>query len=88
MQNSAICFACKHLGKNTTMPAGADISVFYGCTAFPEGIPKEIWYGGFDHRKPFGLEETLFAINDEEEGSVGLALKALKNYEIIMGISA
>ena len=66
MQNIAICFACKHLGKNTTIPTGADISIFYGCTAFPEGIPKEIWYGGFDHRKPFGLEETLFTINDEE----------------------
>jgi hypothetical protein len=50
MQNSTICFACKHLGQNTTIPAGVDISLFYGCTAFPEGIPKEIWYGGFDHR--------------------------------------
>jgi hypothetical protein len=88
MQNSAICFACKHLNKNTIAPADVDVSTFYGCTAFPEGIPNEIWYGGFDHRKPFGLEDTLFTINDEEEGSIGLALKALKNYEIIQGISA
>ena len=30
------------------------------CDAFPDGIPVEIFAGGFDHREPFGDEELLF----------------------------
>lgn len=31
------------------------------CEAFPEGIPRRILAGGFDHRAPFSDETTLFA---------------------------
>ena len=87
MENVAICFACKHLNQNIDLKLAKDDFNFAGCTAFPRGIPKEIWEDGFDHRKPLGLEDTLFTI-DDEDGFIGLSLKTLKNYEIIMGISA
>ncbi len=43
----AICFACRHRDFSGEDPT---------CAAFPDGIPSEIFYGGFDHRKPFGRE--------------------------------
>lgn len=30
------------------------------CDAFPDGIPVDIFAGGFDHRSRFGDEELLF----------------------------
>lgn len=62
-----ICVSCSHWQ--------------YGsCTAYPEGIPEEIMIEGFDHRKPFGGEQTengepiLYALNPERS-------KALEAYE-------
>lgn len=40
----AICFACRFRRGDK-------------CDAFPEGIPKSIIFGGFDHRRPFGGEQ-------------------------------
>lgn len=40
----AICFACRYRRGGGT------------CDAYPGGIPTEIFYGGFDHRRPFGGE--------------------------------
>lgn len=57
-----ICLACTHLDM--------DVERGYGenpvCIAFPDGIPDDIWLGGFDHREPhpadqgvrFELDET------------------------------
>lgn len=36
-----ICTSCKLLRKGMT------------CVAFPDGIPDQILFHGFDHRKPF-----------------------------------
>lgn len=36
------CPLCKHFNRNADTPA---------CTAFPDGIPKEIAKGEFDHRE-------------------------------------
>jgi hypothetical protein len=45
------------------------------CEAFPDGIPKQISYGGFDHREPFkgdhGLRFVL--IPDDPEAADDLA---------------
>ena len=32
------------------------------CKAFPEGIPDEIFKGGFDHREPLGEEAITFRL--------------------------
>lgn len=41
----AICASCVRLGFD-------DLGLSPSCAAFPDGIPDEIWAGGFDHRKP------------------------------------
>jgi hypothetical protein len=55
-----ICISCRHL--DTTTEARR-------CTAFPDGIPKPIYIGGFDHRNPYpgdhGIRhETLEGMED------------------------
>lgn len=57
---AAICFACELRQGGGT------------CDAYPDGIPDEILFGGFDHRKPFGGERKkdgkprLFKLNPEK----------------------
>lgn len=55
----SICFACEHFRGST-------------CTAFPQGIPQAILFGGADHREPVGGEQTddngapiLFLLDDD-----------------------
>lgn len=66
---AAICFACDRW-------AGGR------CSAFPQGIPDAIMFGGFDHREPFGgeVEGRLFVLEPGEEDS-------LRAYENIMEIA-
>lgn len=40
-----ICFACR---RRQMGPADKPV-----CSAFPDGIPDQIWKGGYDHRNPF-----------------------------------
>lgn len=51
-----ICAACRHLGERTVDRITKD-GWFAGetptCLAFPDGIPDEIWLGGYDHRRAF-----------------------------------
>lgn len=64
-----ICWACKNLGKgdqrteeNTSMD---DLLNGAACSAFPMGIPKEIWLNLYDHRKPLRDEKILFEMQDD-----------------------
>ena len=38
-----MCYSCEHFDKRNT-----DV-----CEAFPKGIPRKIFWDGYDHRKPF-----------------------------------
>ena len=42
-----LCVTCVHLRKATDESNGAET-----CLAFPEGIPRDVFYAPFDHRHP------------------------------------
>ncbi len=56
---SALCFICEHYEPGTDPDNDLNKP---RCRAFPEGIPSEIFNGGFDHREPFGNEPVLFRL--------------------------
>jgi hypothetical protein len=45
------CFECRHFGEDEF---GAPV-----CTAFPAGVPREIYFEGFDHRQPFPGDQGI-----------------------------
>lgn len=55
----ALCFLC-HYYEPGTDPENE--SGKPRCKAFPEGIPAEIFNGGFDHREPLGDEAITFRL--------------------------
>jgi len=66
-----ICFACRHLVRGEVgedPDTGSSTAV---CAAFPDGIPLEIWKGGFDHRRSHPdhdeVDGVLFELDEEED---------------------
>jgi hypothetical protein len=62
----SLCFYCIHalpvLGKPT-------------CTAFPDGIPAEVYEGNADHRKPFPGDHGIRFELDPTKGTLPEYLK-------------
>jgi hypothetical protein len=48
MRLPTICDACAHKHPEVGVPEDSAPS----CDAFPNVIPGDIWFGGFDHRNP------------------------------------
>lgn len=43
------CYDCKHLHPRRNWEPGSPRT----CDAFPQGIPREIWFDGVEHREPY-----------------------------------
>ena len=79
----SICSACERL--NRVWEQQRDATDVRKCDAFPKGIPSQINPGTFDHREPFGGEESgmLFLLRDDEG-----ARRKLQLYEEMSSESA
>ncbi len=53
-----ICMLCKRLHFTDTDGPPT-------CDAFPMGIPAEIWWEAYDHRRPYRDETMLFQLDTE-----------------------
>lgn len=53
---------CRHYVAGTDESNDRNVPV---CRAFPDGIPSEIWAGGFDHRNQYRDEPVLFDLDPE-----------------------
>jgi len=57
-----MCMACQHLDREKESE--------HVCSAFPEGIPEEIWTNRYDHHEPYpgdqGIRFALMQIGQEE----------------------
>lgn len=62
-QMEPICFNCARLREGRTA------SGHFGCEAFPDGVPLDIYLGEFDHTKP-------------HEGDNGLRFQSHKDREL------
>ena len=68
----SMCWACKHSQGNSTEIDGILTGT---CDAFPDGIPLEIYAGGFDHRQKFvGDNGVRFKPVTEEEGVLAVSM--------------
>lgn len=45
-----MCLACAHLARDSEQAT---------CSAFPEGIPEEIWTNRHDHHQPYPGDEGV-----------------------------
>ncbi|MEU6786550.1 hypothetical protein ABZ912_45770 [Nonomuraea angiospora] len=65
----AICDACARLRQRVDAQAAGRYVPY--CEAFPEGVPAEIYEGGFDHRHEYpGDGGVRFAPRPTAEGAV------------------
>lgn len=53
---SPVCTFCRHLHQAELRPNGTHKNT---CDAFPDGIPKAIWTGKNDHRKPYSNDNGI-----------------------------
>ncbi len=77
----ALCYLCHYYEPGTNPDNELNKP---RCKAFPEGIPSEIFSGGFDHRKPLGEEAITFRLAEgktqkEVEGWEQETLEIRKN---------
>jgi hypothetical protein len=61
-----ICAACTRLGPDPDGQLG------YARVAFADGIPEDIWIGGFDHRNPFRGRHSSDVARGRHEAVAGL----------------
>ena len=52
----SLCPYCRHNRYESVDTAAGLVGV---CDAFPDGIPIEIFAGGYDHRQPFAGDEGI-----------------------------
>lgn len=55
------CKDCKHLWGDSVII----VNNRFGCAAFPDGIPDEIYSGNNSHRKPFPGDNGIQYAKDE-----------------------
>ena len=59
----SMCTACQHLDREKEDS--------HACSAFPEGIPEEIWTNRYDHHEPYpgdqGVRFELMPVRQEEK---------------------
>jgi hypothetical protein len=63
MGRGFICVACSRFQPWWQSPHGINKAT---CAAFPQGIPDDIIYGGFDHRNPHPGDHGLQFIPNGE----------------------
>lgn len=70
-RNPNMCISCKHL-----KPGSLDYGATWRCTAFPDGIPDDIWAGGEQHVEVRGDERggVVFELKpDDRTAEIRLA---------------
>ncbi|MFC4008484.1 hypothetical protein ACFOY2_14735 [Nonomuraea purpurea] len=77
----SICDACARLRQQANpKPVSPAERYVPFCTAFPDGVPDQIYFGGFDHRRSYpGDRNVLFDLREGGE-------RALTAYERYSGI--